>query len=154
MGSGPRKWDETAPVTPLGQLAFFIDYLKQAGLFDAWVADCPLALDARGGSFCCVANWAANWHRTNPAQPLLGFAEVGPDQAVWEYAAPVTSLDNEILTLGQLYRDRADCRPLLATTAFSRGFTQQQRQPRGVDFNRVAGAVVHAASPRDGRSRS
>jgi hypothetical protein len=38
------EWDETAPVTPLGQLAFFIDYLKQAGLFDAWVADCPLAL--------------------------------------------------------------------------------------------------------------
>ena len=28
---------------------------------------------------------------------------------VWEYAALVTSLDNEIVTLGQLYRDRADC---------------------------------------------
>jgi hypothetical protein len=25
-------------------LPFFIDYLKQAGLFDAWVADCPLSL--------------------------------------------------------------------------------------------------------------
>jgi hypothetical protein len=36
-------WDAAAPVTPFGQLAFFIDYLKQAGLFDAWVADCPLA---------------------------------------------------------------------------------------------------------------
>src|SRR5271168_921103 len=47
--------------------------------------------------------------RTNAAQPRLGFAEVGPDQAVWEYAALVTSLDSEILTLGQLYRDRADC---------------------------------------------
>ena len=47
--------------------------------------------------------------RTNPAQPLLGFAEVGPDNEVWEYAALVTSLDSEILTLGQLYRDRADC---------------------------------------------
>src|SRR6202453_625214 len=38
------EWDSAAPVTPLGQLAFFIDYLKQAGLFDAWVADCPLSL--------------------------------------------------------------------------------------------------------------
>jgi hypothetical protein len=38
------EWDAEAPVTPLGQLAFFIDYLKQAGLFDAWVADCPLFL--------------------------------------------------------------------------------------------------------------
>jgi hypothetical protein len=47
--------------------------------------------------------------RTSPAQPLLGFAEIGPDKAVWEYAALVTSLDSEILTLGQLYRDRADC---------------------------------------------
>jgi hypothetical protein len=38
------EWDPTAPVTALGQLPFFIDFLKQAGLFDAWVADCPLAL--------------------------------------------------------------------------------------------------------------
>src|SRR3954464_778133 len=38
------EWDASAPVTPFGQLPFFIDYLKQAGLFDAWVADCPLSL--------------------------------------------------------------------------------------------------------------
>jgi hypothetical protein len=38
------EWDATAPVTPFGQLPFFIDYLKQAGLFDAWVADSPLSL--------------------------------------------------------------------------------------------------------------
>ena len=30
------EWDDQAPVTPLGQLPFFIDYLKQARLFDAW----------------------------------------------------------------------------------------------------------------------
>jgi hypothetical protein len=36
------EWDATAPVTPFGQLPFFIDYLKQAGLFDRWVNDCPL----------------------------------------------------------------------------------------------------------------
>src|SRR6201998_105665 len=46
---------------------------------------------------------------THPTQARLGFAEVGPDKAVWEYAALGTSLDKEILTLGQLYRDRADC---------------------------------------------
>jgi hypothetical protein len=38
------EWDATAPVTPFGQLPLFIDYLKQAGLFDAWMADCPLSL--------------------------------------------------------------------------------------------------------------
>src|SRR5208337_5067015 len=29
-------------MTPLGQLPFFIHFLKTAGLFDAFVADCPL----------------------------------------------------------------------------------------------------------------
>jgi hypothetical protein len=38
------EWDATAPVTALGRLPFFIDYLKQTGLFDAWVADCPPVL--------------------------------------------------------------------------------------------------------------
>src|SRR6516164_9400180 len=37
------EWDTSAPVTPLGQLPFFIEYLKQGGLFDGWVADCPLS---------------------------------------------------------------------------------------------------------------
>jgi hypothetical protein len=34
---------------------------------------------------------------------------LGGKREVWEYAALVTSLDSEILTLSQLYRDRADC---------------------------------------------
>ena len=36
------EWDRRAAMTPLGQLPFFIDFLKTAGLFDAFVADCPL----------------------------------------------------------------------------------------------------------------
>src|SRR6201984_1740847 len=36
------EWDAAATVTPLGQLLFFIEFLKQGGLFDGWVADCPL----------------------------------------------------------------------------------------------------------------
>jgi DDE family transposase len=36
------EWDHDAAMTPLGQLPFFIDFLKTAGLFDALVADCPL----------------------------------------------------------------------------------------------------------------
>ena len=42
--SGPVlvEWDTEAALTPLGQLPFFIDFLKAAGLFDAFVADCPL----------------------------------------------------------------------------------------------------------------
>src|ERR1700729_3854710 len=40
------EWDATAPVTPFGQLPFFIEYVKQGGLFDGWVADCPLLLSS------------------------------------------------------------------------------------------------------------
>jgi hypothetical protein len=41
-------------------------------------------------------------------QQRLSFATVDPRKKVWEFGALVTSLDAEILTLGQLYRDRAD----------------------------------------------
>lgn len=36
------EWDPQAPVTPLGQLVFFSQFLATAGLFSDWVKDCPL----------------------------------------------------------------------------------------------------------------
>lgn len=36
------EWDPQAAVTPMGQLTFFIDFLKTAELFDPWIDDCPL----------------------------------------------------------------------------------------------------------------
>ena len=36
------EWDPQAAVTPMGQLPFFIEFLKTAELFEPWVADCPL----------------------------------------------------------------------------------------------------------------
>ena len=36
------EWDPDAAVTPLGQLAFFVDFLKTAELFGPWVSECPL----------------------------------------------------------------------------------------------------------------
>lgn len=44
------EWDPAAAVTPLGQLPFFIEFLKVSGLFDAWVADCPLAYTSNNAS--------------------------------------------------------------------------------------------------------
>ena len=38
------EWNPQAAVTPLGQLPFFIEFLKLGGVFDAWVEECPLAL--------------------------------------------------------------------------------------------------------------
>ena len=36
------EWDPSAPVTPLGQLVFFSQFLATAGLFHDWVKSCPL----------------------------------------------------------------------------------------------------------------
>jgi hypothetical protein len=42
--AGPVRveWDSDAAVTALGHFAFFVEYLKLSGRFDALVADCPL----------------------------------------------------------------------------------------------------------------
>jgi hypothetical protein len=40
------EWDPAAAVTPLGQLPFFIEFLKVSGLFDAFVEDCPLTFES------------------------------------------------------------------------------------------------------------
>ena len=36
------EWDPTAAVTPIGQLPFFIQFLKVSGLFERWIEQCPL----------------------------------------------------------------------------------------------------------------
>lgn len=37
-------WDHNALVTPLGQLSFFIEFLKRTELFEQWIEHCPLQL--------------------------------------------------------------------------------------------------------------
>ena len=36
------EWDHNAAVTPMGQLPFFIEFMKASGLYDSFLADCPL----------------------------------------------------------------------------------------------------------------
>jgi hypothetical protein len=36
------RWDGEAAATPHGQLVFFAEFLAATGVFDRWVADCPL----------------------------------------------------------------------------------------------------------------
>ena len=60
-------WDAgAAAVTASGQMPYFIEFLKTAGLFDDWVADCPAddrspnAPDdalVRGSNSCRVASF-------------------------------------------------------------------------------------------------
>lgn len=40
------EWSDESPVTPLGQLSFFIEFLKRTELFDHWVENCPLELSS------------------------------------------------------------------------------------------------------------
>lgn len=65
------EWDPAAAVTPLGQLPFFAEFLKQSGLFDAWVADSPLRM-------------------TSPNAPkkrdVLGTTLLGVLAGCWRYA--------------------------------------------------------------------
>jgi hypothetical protein len=37
------EWDPDSSVTPLGQLAFFIEFLKLGDLLEPWIEDCPLS---------------------------------------------------------------------------------------------------------------
>ena len=91
------EWDGSATVTPLGQLPFFIEYLKHGGLFDGFVADCPLHYtspnapakrDVLGTVMLSVL--AGHWRyahmtalRCHPVnQPLLGMNEVVSEDAV------------------------------------------------------------------------
>jgi Transposase DDE domain group 1 len=91
------EWDEAARVTPLGQLPFFIEFLKQGGLFDGFVADCPLHYtspnapkkrDVLGTVLLSVL--AGHWRyahittlRCDPVNPpLLGMGKVVSEDAV------------------------------------------------------------------------
>jgi hypothetical protein len=40
------EWDPLAPVTPMGQLVFFAQFLATSGLYSKWVAACPLRYES------------------------------------------------------------------------------------------------------------
>ena len=44
------EWDSQAAVTPLGQLPFFIEFLKTTKLFDELVEECPLEFTSNNAS--------------------------------------------------------------------------------------------------------
>src|SRR6201984_2580969 len=91
------EWDDAARVTPLGQLPFFIEYVKLGGLFDGWVSGCPLYFsspnapskrDVLGTVLLSVL--AGHWRyahmttlRCDPVNPpLLGMRKVVSEDAV------------------------------------------------------------------------
>src|SRR6266446_5195802 len=93
------EWErgEGAAMTSLGQLPFFIEYLKQGGLFDGWVAGCPLSLTSPNAAakrdilgtvmLSVLAGHRRYAHitalRCDPVNPpLLGMSKVVSEDAV------------------------------------------------------------------------
>ena len=91
------NWAPDEAVTPLGQLPFFIDYLKQAGLFDPFVADSPLRFsspnapkvrDVLGTMVLSVATGARRYSHINALRhdginpDLLGLKRICSDDSV------------------------------------------------------------------------
>ena len=90
-------WDHGAPVTPFGQLAFFIEFLKITKLFDDYVEHCPLNFVSHNAPskrdvlgtilFSVLAGHTRYAHMTtvradkvNP--PLLGMEKIVSDDSV------------------------------------------------------------------------
>jgi hypothetical protein len=44
------RWDASSQATAQGQMAFFIEFLVATGLFEQWVAECPLSYQSPNGS--------------------------------------------------------------------------------------------------------
>ena len=110
-GRIPVEWDPVTAVTPLGpaclraphrQVPFCIELLTVCGLFEAWVADCPLSYTSHHASEQCAGlatdllALRAGPHR-DAAIPAIGHTGIHPERwgvekRVSDDAAPVRSL--------------------------------------------------------------
>jgi hypothetical protein len=104
------NWDPDAAVTPLGQLPFFIEYLKLAGLFDGWVAGCPIQYTSPNApskrdllGTVPLSILSGHWRyahitalRADPlSPPLLGMARVLSEDAVRRGLAKIDPVAGE-----------------------------------------------------------
>ena len=91
------RWAPDEAVTPLGQRAFFVDFLKQASLFDPFVAEAPLTYaspnrpkvgDLLGTLLLSVLAGASRYAHVNALRhdgvnpELLGLSRVCSDDSV------------------------------------------------------------------------
>jgi len=90
------EWDKDAAVTPIGQLPFFIQFLKLGGRFQPWVDDCPLCytsnnapkkIDVLGSLFLSILSGHRRYaHITNLMSDrvnseLLGMSKIVSDDS-------------------------------------------------------------------------
>lgn len=121
------EWDTNAPVTPMGQLPFFIQFLKLGGRFDPWVEDCPLTyfsnnapekVDVLGSLFLSILSGHQRYsHITTLISDNVNPALLGMNKVVSEDSArrAVKKIDEDKGT--QWLRNHLFdcCQPLLKT---------------------------------------
>ena len=91
------EWDPEAAVTPLGQLPFFIQFLKLGGRFDPWVEACPLAyrsnnapetVDVLGSLFLSILSGHRRYaHITNLMSDRVNSSLLGMNKVVSDDSA-------------------------------------------------------------------
>ena len=101
------EWDENATVTPLGQLPFFIQFLKLGHRFKPWVDDCPLSYssgnapsktDVLGSLLLSVLSGHTRYsHITTLTNDTVNFELLGMNKVVSDDSArrALKALDDE-----------------------------------------------------------
>ena len=101
------EWDPDAAVTPIGQLPFFIQFLKLGGRFDSWVNECPLnylsnnapqKVDVLGSLFLSILSGHKRYaHLTTLMSDSVNPALLGMNKVVSEDSArrAVKRIDEE-----------------------------------------------------------
>jgi hypothetical protein len=126
-GKVHMEWDAGAAVTPLGQLPFFIQFLKLGGRFDPWVNECPLffhsnnapqKVDVLGSLFLSILSGHRRYaHLTGLMGDTVNPALLGMNKIVSEDSArrAIKKIDEDagIRWLQQHIQDC--CAPLLTT---------------------------------------
>lgn len=119
------EWESDASVTPIGQLPFFIEFLKLGGLFDHWVEEAPLnyqsnnapqKIDVLGSLFLSILSGHKRYaHLTtlradgvNPS--LLGMNKVVSEDSARKAIKRMDPTDSEQWMQNHLL---ACCEPLL-----------------------------------------
>jgi len=102
------EWDPDAPVTPLGQLVFFCQFLAAGGLYSEWVKECPLRY-------------------TSPNAPavkdVLGTWVLGTLSGAWRYAH-VTAIRGDKVNSQGLGMEK-----VVSEDSLRRAFQEEEPEP-------------------------
>jgi hypothetical protein len=145
LWSDPGRIGSPSGGDAAGQLPFFIDFLKTAGLFDAFVADCPLR---------CASPRSSRVLRGSLAGPAVDPRRRYNDQAaLWASGRRGTGLQSqEARTTEPLLRDRVVVGMSAGRSkAFASSGPGPAAQRRPSSFSMGRGANSGQACRREGR---